>query len=129
MNFSDLRTPGTGQMIPAADKPCQASASSVDTPTQGFCVAQARPLTVDTPMRMPVKDPGPCATAKASTLQSRNSQFRSRSSAIGSSVRLCVRALICVLSAIRRPSCSRATDAAFAEDSKASISIIRFPPP
>ena len=68
-------------------------ASRVDTPTQGLSAAQAKPFTVDTPMRMPVKEPGPWATAKRSTLSSDSSAFFSISSAMGSRVRLWVRPL------------------------------------
>ena len=66
-------------------------ASSVDTPMAGFCAPQASPLAVDTPMRTPVNEPGPRATAMASTSASLVSVFFSICSAIGSSVQLCVR--------------------------------------
>ena len=38
-------------------------AASVDTPQQGSSLAQASPLAADTPMRRPVKLPGPLVTA------------------------------------------------------------------
>ena len=41
----------------------QAIASSVDTPTQGVPEVYAMPLTAATPIRMPVKEPGPDDTA------------------------------------------------------------------
>ena len=42
----------------------QAMDSKVEQPAQGLvCAAQASPLAVATPMRSPVKDPGPAATA------------------------------------------------------------------
>ena len=41
-------------------------ASSVDTPQQGSALAHASPLAADTPMRIPVKLPGPWATAMIS---------------------------------------------------------------
>ena len=101
-------------------------ASSVETPMQGFSAPQHRPLTVDTPMRTPVKEPGPCATAITSTSDRATAVFFNRSSAIGSSVRLCVSALTCVLCASSFPSRTRATEAGRAEDSKARISMTFF---
>ena len=99
-------------------------ASSVDTPMAGFCAPQASPLAVDTPMRTPVNEPGPRATAMASTSASLVSVFFSSCSAIGSSVQLCVRPLHCWLWAMSTPSRHRATDAALAEDSSARISMM-----
>ena len=75
---------------PAAT-PFQAMAASVDTPIAGFSEPQHSPFTAATPMRMPVNEPGPRATATASTSASFVSVFFSRSSTMGSSVRLCVR--------------------------------------
>ena len=49
----------TGQIIPPADTPCHAIASSVETPTHILSAAHARPLTVETPILIPVKEPGP----------------------------------------------------------------------
>ena len=49
----------------------------------GFCAPQASPLAVDTPMRTPVNEPGPRATAMASTSASLVSVFFSICSAIG----------------------------------------------
>ena len=40
-------------------------ASRVLTPTQGISRPQAKPLAAATPMRTPVKEPGPAATATA----------------------------------------------------------------
>ena len=80
----------TAQISPPAATPFQAIAASVETPMQGLSAAQARPFTVAIPMRIPVKDPGPCATAKQSICFISVSAFLSRSSAIGSSVRLWV---------------------------------------
>ena len=99
-------------------------ASSVDTPMAGFCAPQASPLAVDTPMRTPVNEPGPRATAMASTSASLVSVFFSICSTIGSSVQLCVRPLHCWLWAMSTPSRHRATDAALAEDSSARISMM-----
>ena len=45
----------------------RASASSADTPTTGRPVANASPWMAAMPMRRPVKDPGPAATANTST--------------------------------------------------------------
>ena len=42
-------------------------ASRVERPQQGVLWGKARPLTQDTPMRTPVKEPGPSATATAVT--------------------------------------------------------------
>ncbi len=39
-------------------------ASRVERPQQGVLWGKARPLTQDTPMRTPVKEPGPWVTAK-----------------------------------------------------------------
>ena len=44
----------------------QAMDSKVEQPAQGRWAAQASPLAVATPMRSPVKDPGPAATAMRS---------------------------------------------------------------
>ena len=74
---------------PAAT-PFQAMAARVETPVAGFSAPQHRPFTAATPMRMPVKEPGPRATATASTSESFVSVFFSMSSTMGSSVRLCV---------------------------------------
>ena len=102
-------------------------ASRVDTPTQGLSEAQARPLTIDTPMRTPVKEPGPWATASRFTSLRLSSAFLSMSSPMGSSVRLWVRPLHWVYWLRSFPSFSSAADAAFAVDSNARISIA--PPP
>ena len=45
----------------------RASASSAEMPTSGFPVASASPCIVAMPMRSPVNDPGPVATANRST--------------------------------------------------------------
>ena len=44
----------------------QAMDSKVEQPAQERWAAQASPLAVATPMRSPVKDPGPAATAMRS---------------------------------------------------------------
>ena len=49
--------------VPSKLRAFSAMASSVDTPQQGSSSAQANPLAADTPIRSPVKLPGPAATA------------------------------------------------------------------
>ena len=51
----------------ASGSAIRASASSADTPTSGFPAANASPCIVAIPMRSPVNDPGPIATANTST--------------------------------------------------------------
>ena len=68
-----------------------AIASSVETPKHGLSAAQARPLTAAMPMRRPVNEPGPAATATASISASVRSAFLSMASTIGISVREWVR--------------------------------------
>ena len=46
-------------MSPSLQPKGQASASRVDTPTRGIPAAKQMPFAVASPMRMPVKDPGP----------------------------------------------------------------------
>ena len=116
----------TAQMVPPAETPCHAMASSVETPVHGFSSAHERPLTVAMPIRMPVKDPGPCAHAIRSISFSETPVFFSMSSAIGSRVLLCVSPLHWIDCANSSPSRTSAAEAAFAEDSKASVSIWLF---
>ena len=71
----------------------QAMDSRVEQPAQGRWAAQASPLAVATPMRSPVKEPGPTATAITSTCSSPVPQLFSRSRTMGSRVRLWVRPL------------------------------------
>ena len=71
----------------------QAMDSRVEQGAQSLSSAQARPLAVATPMRSPVKEPGPAATAITSTCSSPVPQLFSRSRAMGSRVRLWVRPL------------------------------------
>ena len=118
------------QMIepsPAAT-PFQAMAARVETPIAGFCAPQHRPFTAATPMRMPVNEPGPRATATASTSASFVSVFFKRSSTMGSSVRLCVSPEHWVYCPRSSPSRQSAAEAAFAEDSSPSISMGFSPP-
>ena len=65
-------------------------ASSVDTPRQGFSSGQARPLAVAMPMRSPVKEPGPLATAIRSISDRLTPQLFSIPSHRGIRVRLWV---------------------------------------
>ena len=57
---------GAGPARPATN----ASASNADTPISGFSVANASPCIVAMPMRRPVNDPGPVATANTSIVRS-----------------------------------------------------------
>ena len=102
-------------------------ASRVDTPMQGLSAAQAKPFTAAIPMRSPVKEPGPAATAMASISERVNSLFFSMSSTMGIKVRLWVRPVACQAVARGIPSCSTAQEAAFAVVSSARI-IIGTPP-
>ena len=65
-------------------------ASRVETGMQGLSAAQARPLAAETPIRTPVKDPGPAETAMASRSAGVMSVFFKRSSTRGIRVRLWV---------------------------------------
>ena len=76
----------TGHIKLLALTPCQAMASNVETPAQGLLAAKARPLTVDMPIRIPVKEPGPQATAKASTSEMETPASERSVFAIGSRV-------------------------------------------
>ena len=68
----------------------RARAARVDTAAQGLSAAQASPLAAETPMRTPVKDPGPAETATASRSAALMPVFFSRSSTRGIRVRLWV---------------------------------------
>ena len=76
---------------PSAKAAFRAMAASVDTPTAGLSTEKARPLAAETPMRMPVKEPGPTATAMASISDSFKSVFFRMCSTMGIKVRLWVR--------------------------------------
>lgn len=69
----------------------RAMASRVDTATTGFSAAKASPLAAATPMRIPVKEPGPTATATASQSRTVRPVFFSMPSTMGIKVRLWVR--------------------------------------
>ena len=69
----------------------RAMAARVDTPTAGLSAAKASPLAADTPMRMPVKEPGPAATAMASQSWTVRPVFLKMPSTMGMRVRLWVR--------------------------------------
>ena len=68
----------------------RAMASRVETAAQGLSAAKASPLAAETPMRMPVKDPGPAATATASQSRTVRPVFFSMASTMGIRVRLWV---------------------------------------
>ena len=78
-------------MSPSAKATFRAMAARVDTPTVGLSAAKASPLAAATPMRMPVKEPGPTATAMASIWDTVSSVFFKIPSTMGISVRLWVR--------------------------------------
>ena len=71
-----------------------AMASSVETAQHGFPSAIAMPFTLETPMRTPVKEPGPAVTAKRSTSSNAVRVQASSCSTMGMSVWLCVRAVL-----------------------------------
>ena len=102
--------------------------SRVEQAAQGLFPGQASPLAADTPMRSPVKDPGPAAAAMRSTCSRPTPQRRSRSSAMGSRVTEWVRPLFWKNWAISVTSSHRAAEQAAAEDSRASIFMKRFLP-
>ena len=77
-------------MSPSICRRFWAMASSVDTPQQGLSAAQASPFRADTPIRRPVKLPGPAATASRSMSDSDCSLSRSMASTSGIRVRLWV---------------------------------------
>ncbi len=103
-------------------------ASSVDTAAQGFSKAQARPLAAATPMRRPVKEPGPAATAMTSISWGVSSAFCSMDSTMGISVRLWVRPVAWSARQSSFPSRSTAQEADRAELSMAKIFIGPSPP-
>ena len=76
---------------PSAKATFRAMAARVETPTAGLSTEKARPLAAETPMRMPVKEPGPTATAMASMSDSFKSVFFRMCSTMGINVRLWVR--------------------------------------
>ena len=102
-------------------------ASSVETPAQGLSPGQARPLAADTPMRRPVKDPGPAATAITSTSDSGTPAMSSIPSSMGIRVRLWVRPQCSKFWASSRSSSQSATEQAVAEVSRANIFMLLLP--
>ena len=115
------------QISPPMWAHCQAMDSRVEQGAQGFSPAQANPLAVAAPIRRPVKEPGPAATAITSTSSTASPQFFSRSFTMGSRVRLWVRPLHWKDWASSAPSRHRAAEQAVADDSRARIFIL--PPP
>ena len=77
--------------VPSKARAFSAMASNVDTPQQGSSSAQASPLAADTPMRRPVKLPGPAATAIRLISFAVSPAFFSMLSSSGISVTLWVR--------------------------------------
>ena len=65
-------------------------AAREETAAQGVPRATAMPLTAETPMRTPVKEPGPQSTATSPISRSFTPQVSSRPCAIGISVWLCI---------------------------------------
>ena len=100
----------------------------MDTSAQGFSSAQARPLAAETPMRTPVNDPGPAATAMTSASSSLAPQRWSICSSMGMRVTLWVRPLFWKAEAMSRSSSHSATEQAVADVSRAMIFIL-LPPP
>ena len=77
-------------MSPPKNATFLARAARVDTAAQGLSAAQASPLAAETPMRTPVKDPGPAETAITSRSAAVISVLRKSSSTRGIRVRLWV---------------------------------------
>ena len=98
--------------------------SKVETATQGRSCANAKPFAAATPMRTPVKEPGPALTATASMLSSGTPAFLQSCSAMGMSVWLCVRPVLMKNSPIILSSSAKQTEAAFAEVSIANTVIV-----
>ena len=71
----------------------QAMEARVEQGAQGLSPFHARPLAAATPMRMPVKDPGPAATAMTSISSRVRPVFFKRSAAMGIRVAEWVRPL------------------------------------
>ena len=90
----------------------------------GLFNARPIPLAVADPIRRPVNDPGPPATAIASRLSRFRSSVRLTSSSIGINVWLCVRLKFTVYSARSIPSSMTATLAGIPELSIASSFIM-----
>ena len=102
--------------------------SSVEQAAQGFSSGQARPFAADTPIRSPVKEPGPAATATTSTSARVWPQCSSMDCTMGIRVREWVRPLFWKDCASKNSSSHKAAEQAAAEDSRASIFIFHPPP-
>lgn len=111
----------TAQISPSRWARHQAMDSRVEQAAQGLFPGQASPLAAATPMRRPVKEPGPAATAMSSTASKAVPQLSSRDTAMGMRVREWVRPLFWKDWAIRASSSHSATEQAVAEDSRANI--------
>ena len=77
----------TGQISMPVWASCQAMDSRVEQAAQGLSPGQASPLAVEMPMRSPVKEPGPAATAMRSTWDRGTEQVASICSTMGIRVR------------------------------------------
>ena len=106
----------------------QAMDSRVEQAAQGLLPGQASPLAAATPIRTPVKEPGPAATATTSTCSREAPHCSSRAAAMGSRVTEWVRPLSWKDWAIRFSSSHRAAEQATAEDSRARIFTACSPP-
>ncbi len=115
------------QISPPTWAHCQAMASRVEQGAQGLSPGHASPLAAATPMRTPVKDPGPAATATTSIPSRVRPVFFSRSAAMGIRVAEWVSPLFWKDWASSRSSSVTATEAVTAEVSSAMIFI--NPPP
>lgn len=113
----------TEQITPSKGTPRRFSAiaARVDTAAQGMPRANASPLTAATPMRTPVKEPGPAATASTSISVRAVWLLRSMSCTMGIKVWLWVSRVFTPASARMSPSCVIAQDAGPAELSIANI--------
>jgi hypothetical protein len=109
----------TGQTGSAAKGRDAAMASSVGTAATAIPSAHARPLTALNPMRSPVKEPGPTATAKPSRLATGQPASRRRRSMAGIKRSECVIRTSRRYSPITRSPSSNATPPASVEVSTA----------
>ena len=95
----------------------------VETPAQGICRGRASPLTTESPMRSPVKLPGPLVTPSRSMSSIVSPQARSAVSIMGSRVSLWVMPLLHWVSYSRVSSRKMATAADLPAVSTARIFI------
>ena len=105
----------------------QASASSASTTAALAPVASHSPFTAHTPMRTPVKEPGPVTAANTSISFGRSPSLLNNSSSIGMSVWEWVSPLLASLSPLNLPSVISATEQAREAVSSAHM-FKRIPP-